>query len=331
MHTILNTICFIALFLSATFTITAQTAAEASTDLQNAEQSDYFYHQDFDWRNLSIPAHEILPGGPPKDGIPSIDAPQFVNTKGLDFLKAEDYVIGIHHDGLSKAYPLRIMSYHEVVNDSIGDLPIIVTYSPLCNSGIVYEAKVAERYFTYGVSGKLYNNNTLLYDRQTNSLWLQLTGEAISGSCQGEQLSILPTEVTTWAEWSKKHPETLVLSTNTGHCRDYEKMAYEDYFMSKDLLFPIRNRNRLIPPKTKIIGVKIDGKIRAYPLFVLPDSKTKIVEEEIEGRMVQIHHNRTSESAYITDSDGNMLPTVSTYWFAWYAFHPETELYGLME
>lgn len=331
MHTFLNTLCLLALFFSTTFTAIAQTSAVAATELQSSDQSDSYYHQDFDWRNLSIPAHEILPGGPPKDGIPSIDAPQFVNGKELNFLKEDDYVIGITNDSISKAYPLRIMSYHEVVNDSIGDLPIIVTYSPLCNSGIAYEATVEERYFTYGVSGKLYNNNTLLYDRQTNSLWLQLTGEAVSGSCQGEQLKMLPTEITTWGEWHKKHPATQVLSTNTGHCRDYEKMAYADYFMSKDLMFPVRNRNRLIPPKTKIIGFEIDGKIKAYPLFTLPDSKTKIIQEEIEGLTIQIHHDRSSESAYVTDVNGKMLPTVSTYWFAWYAFHPETELYGLTE
>lgn len=331
MHTILNTLGLIALFLSTTVAVMAQPSAVPASNLQNAEEDGHYYHQDFDWNNLSIPAHEILPGGPPKDGIPSIDAPQFVSGKKQTFLEGEDYVIGITHDSIAKAYPLRIMSYHEVVNDSIGNLPIIVTYSPLCNSGIAYESKIEARYFTYGVSGKLYNNNTLLYDRQTNSLWLQLTGEAVSGSCQGEKLNMLPTEVTTWAEWSKKHPSTKVLSTNTGHCRNYEKMAYADYFMSKDLMFPVRNRNRLIPPKTKVIGFEIDGKIKAYPLFVLPDSKTKVIQEEIEGTTVQIHNDRSSESAYVTDADGNMLPAVSTYWFAWYAFHPDTELFGLTE
>lgn len=331
MHTFFNTLGFITLFLSTTFAVFAQTSAVPAANFQSKDKGDSYYHQDFDWRNLSIPAHEILPGGPPKDGIPSIDAPQFVRPKEVNFLKDEDYVIGISQDSISKAYPLRILSYHEVVNDSIGEVPIIVTYSPLCNSGIVYEAKVEARYFTYGVSGKLYNNNTLLYDRQTNSLWLQLSGQAVSGSCQGEQLKMMPSEVTTWGEWRKKHPNTEILSTNTGHCRDYEKMAYADYFMSKELMFPVRNRNRLIPPKTKIIGLEIDGKIKAYPLFVLPDSKTKIIQENIDGLTVQIHHDRSTESAHVTDLNGNMLPSVSTYWFAWYAFHPETELYGLTE
>ncbi len=277
--------------------------------------------------NLRIPLEEIRSGGPPRDGIPSIDRPDFTSAGEAGFLRDDDYVLGVVRNGVAKAYPIRIMNYHEIVNDEFHGKPVVVTYCPLCGSGMAFDARVGGKTRTFGVSGLLYNSDVLLYDRQTESLWSQIMMQAVSGKASGTELEMLPTAHLTWKEWKERHPETLVLTTDTGHRRDYTRSPYERYESSPDLMFPVDEESDILSKKEKVIGVEIDGKFKAYPFSELKKAKGT-VSDTFQGVDLKIQYNKKTETARVTDAAGEDIPAVTLYWFAWYAFHPETEVYG---
>ena len=165
----------------------------------------------FDVSRHSVPIEEILPGGPPKDGIPALNRPKFVSTSdGNKFLKKHDRVLAIEYNGVAKAYPIRILNWHEVVNDDFDGKPVVVTWCPLCLSGIVYDPKNEGNKLTFGVSGKIYKSNLLMYDHETGSRWSQMQQRAITGPLSGPVLGMLPAEHSTWEHWRAQHPETLI-------------------------------------------------------------------------------------------------------------------------
>ena len=179
----------------------------------------------FDLSNRLIPLSEIHRGGPPRDGIPALTDPEFVSAQDAHGLHADDRVLGVHRNGVAKAYPLGIMNYHEVVNDLFGNEPIAVTYCPLCFTGIAFRAGEPDgSRRLFGVSGLLYNSDVLLYDQQTESLWSRIAAQAITGPRRGETLETIPAANTTWGVWRAEHPESLVLSRNTQHARNYDRM-----------------------------------------------------------------------------------------------------------
>ena len=153
----------------------------------------------FDLSRVSIPLDEIKDGGSPKDGIPSIDSPHFIPASEATMEKKER-ILGLELNGIAKAYPISILNYHEIVNDQFSDTPVVITYCPLCSSGLAFDAVVEDSRLTFEVSGLLYNSDLLLYDRQTSSLWSQMMSEAVSGSLLGEKLKPLVTANTTWEE-----------------------------------------------------------------------------------------------------------------------------------
>ena len=168
-----------------------------------------------------IPVSEIVRGGPPKDGIRAIDHPQFILPGHLDRRLP---ILGVYHNGIAKAYPLNILDRHEVVNDFFSDAAVVVTYCPLCSSGIAFEAKVYGQYsrrFTFGVSGLLYNSDVLLFDRETESLWSQIMMQGINGPSRGKRLMPVTTIQSTLGEWLEIHPGSIILSEQTGFDRDY--------------------------------------------------------------------------------------------------------------
>lgn len=280
----------------------------------------------FDLSNSSIPPNEIKDGGPPKDGIPAIDNPKFVSSKKSDLADA-DRVLGVKENGIAKAYPINILNFHEIVNDQFGDKPVVVTYCPLCGSGIAFDATVKGEAKTFGVSGLLYNSDVLLYDRETESLWSQLRYEAVSGPLQGEQLEVLPTANTTWKAWKTNNPETLVLSENTGYDRNYALNPYPGYGYSTDIYFPVSQSDDQFHPKEMLIGLEVNGKFKAYPFSELEKSQQPTIKDTFQGKEIRILHNSEAKSAEILDTEGNVLPAVTNFWFAWYAFHPDTEIY----
>lgn len=280
----------------------------------------------FKMNNLRIPYKEIRHGGPPKDGIPSIDHPKFLHSSAADLLKDDDYVLGVEIDGKAKAYPIRILNYHEIVNDWFGDIPVVITYCPLCGSGASFSAQIDGEHYTFGVSGLLYNSDVLLYDRKTESLWSQIMGEAVSGTASGKSLELIPTSHTTWKNWKTDHPNTEVLSTETGYSRDYSTTPYPRYESSDDLMFPVSQTKPLFKNKEKVIGIEIDGKFKAYPFSKLKKLKGDL-NDNFNSLELVVKFDKESQSAQIFNEVGEELPTITLYWFAWYAFHPDTEVY----
>jgi hypothetical protein len=183
----------------------------------------------FDLDGALVSAEEILFGGPPKDGIPAIDKPVFVKASQARSLREDDRVLAITRNRISKAYPIRIMNWHEIVNDQFGDEGIAITYCPLCGSGIAFRADVAGQTLKFGVSGLLYNSGVLLFDRQTRSLWSQILAKAVTGPMKGNNLRAIPITHTSWAVWRKLQPDTFVLTEETGFRRDYTGNPYAGY------------------------------------------------------------------------------------------------------
>ena len=182
-----------------------------------------------DFSQASIDLDEILSGGPPKDGIPSIDSPRFVAVAEPDNLSPTDPVIGLQIAGDARAYPLRILTWHEIVNDTVGGVPVAVTYCPLCNAAIVFDRRVDGQATTFGTTGLLRFSDLVMYDRATESWWQQFSGEAIVGSQTGKSLEILPARLESWENFAARFPEGRVLVPNDPRLRAYGANPYVGY------------------------------------------------------------------------------------------------------
>lgn len=277
----------------------------------------------------NIPLNEIVSGGVAQDGIPSIDAPKFVSTMGAPlFLDDDDLGIVIDMRGVQRFYPYKILVWHEIVNDTIAGQRVLVTFCPLCMSGVVFDPMVGSDRAEFGVSGKLWNSNLMMYDRETNSLWSQVLGEAIVGEATGATLSILSFDILKFGAFKKAFPHGEVLSTDTGHERVYGLNPYGEYYTQKKLLFPISHEDKRLVAKEIILGIVIDDKSKAY----YPPAVKK------KGRVTDIFASTTIVAQYdkelevvrlFEEIDGTLerLNPITTFWFTWAAVHPETELY----
>lgn len=281
----------------------------------------------FDLTNSLIPEDQILQGGPPRDGIPSIDKPKFVNAGDAGFLKPKDRVIGIHINGEPRAYPINILNWHEIVNDTIQGRAVSVTYCPLCGTGIVYEGSVNGRSIKLGVSGLLYNSDVLLYDRETETLWSQILSKGVNGPLAGEKLTMINSSQTSWGKWLKQHPNTKVLSTDTGFNKDYSRSPYGDYDQNTDTYFPVSAKSRKYHPKERVMGVTINGKHKAYPFAELAKLGVTALKDQFEGQQLSIEIDVPNRDGQIKDVNGKPLELVNGFWFAWYAFHPDTAVF----
>lgn len=281
----------------------------------------------FDLTNSLIPADQILQGGPPRDGIPSIDKPKFVSAASANFMKPKDRVIGITIQGESRAYPINILNWHEIVNDTIKGQPVSVTYCPLCGTGIVYEGKVNGRSLKLGVSGLLYNSDVLLYDRETETLWSQILSKGINGPLSGQKLTMISSSQTSWEKWLKQQPNTKVLSTDTGFGRDYTRSPYGNYDQSTATYFPVTAESRQYHPKERVMGITINGKHKAYPFAELAKLGTTTLQDTFQGQQLRIEIDVPNRDGKIIGADGKPLDLVNGFWFAWYAFHPDTAIF----
>ena len=283
----------------------------------------------FDLNDASVPAREIRSGGPPRDAIPALNAPKFVDANDVRFLNEDDRVIGIVINAQARAYPIKILNWHEIVNDKIDGQHFVVTFCPLCGTGMVFASNIQGKALTFGVSGLLYNSDVLLFDRNTGSLWSQIKAEAISGDLRGARLEQLPALHTTWSDWLRRNPDTRVLSTETGYRRDYDQSPYRGYERTRRLYFQVAND---APDdyhrKALVLGVELDGVYKAYPFKELAAGGRSTFDDLIKDQSVTIHWDQAAQSAYATtDAENKVLPTVVAYWFAWYAFHPETVVF----
>jgi len=281
----------------------------------------------FDLDRATIPVEEILPGGPPRDGIPSIDAPIFESVEQADtYVRDEDLVLSLVRNGESRAYPTRILNYHEIVNDEVGGDPVLISYCPLCGTGMVFDRTIDGRILEFGVSGLLYQSDVLMYDRQTESLWSQLGRQAVSGEFAGRSLTLVPSQMMRWGAWRQKHPSGRVLSRRTGHRRDYGQTPYPRYEQSPDPVFPVERHRDDLPAKEWIYGVVVNGTAKAYIADALPDRST--IADTVGARRILLRHEKASLALRVTDQgSGEEIPHTRAYWFAWQAFHPETELF----
>ena len=274
----------------------------------------------------AIPLTDIVSGGPPKDGIPAILHPQFVPADTVDFLSQEDRVLGVKGQTETKAYPINILNWHEIVNDRLDDMPIMITYCPLCGSGMGFRRTVGEHIYTFGVSGLLYQSDILMYDHQTESLWSQISRTAITGTSMGKTLEPIFLEHTTWKAWHHDHPKSLVLSPDTGYSRDYRHDPYQAYAKSDRLMFPTPAQQAQFHPKEWVLGIEVHGTYKAYPFSRMPAHPTAI-RDVMKGEDLIVCWYPRRNTAKVVDGKGIPLPSLMAYWFAWYGFHPDTEIF----
>lgn len=297
-------------------------AGSATAQLRGLAASAY---NGFDVSNASVPVQAIERGGPPKDGIPAIDKPKFVSA-GDARLRDDDRVLGVAWQGTARAYPVRILNWHEVVNDRVGDHGIVVTYCPLCGTGMAFEALIDTTAATFGVSGLLYNSDVLLYDRATQSLWSQILKTAVSGPLKGRRLQSVPLAHTSWADWRSRHPQTQVLSTDTGFTRDYQRDPYAGYESVPRLMFDVQHRDDRVPLKEWVLGIEVGGTHKAYPFSALArrvNNKGDLLDT-VNGQQLRIRYQAKHRSAEAFDEHGKPWPGTTAYWFAWVAFYPQT-------
>ncbi len=280
----------------------------------------------FDLTRHSVPLDQFVDGGPGKDGIPAILTPKFVPATDAAFLHDDDRVLGLTAGTEAKAYPVKILNWHEIVNDTIGGKAVVVTYCPLCGTGMAFEAEVQGKRHTFGVSGLLYQSDLLMYDHQTESLWSQVGMHAVSGSLTGEKLTPMSLEHTIWRDWRTAHPSTGVLSTRTGSFRNYDRDPYEGYRDSAELFFDTTHVDSRYHPKEWVVGIDIQGVTKAYPFTELKKVSSPVTDQ-VNGQRVTVRFNATTRSASVIDEPGQQIPSVTAFWFAWYAFHPDTQVF----
>jgi hypothetical protein len=285
----------------------------------------------FDLAGSLIPENEIHRGGPAKDGIPSIDEPKFVSAKKAN-IEDKQRVLGVYFDGVAKAYPINILNWHEIVNDSINGTPFVVTFCPLCGTGLVFDAHVNGERLEFGVSGLLYNSDVLLFDRQSDSLWSQIESKSVVGKFKGQALTLLNSRHTSWADWQKRYPDTLVLSQDTGFSRNYNRDPYSSYYTMDSTYFPVSHKApKKWHPKERVLGLNIGNQSKAWPFIELEkafkDTQEGVLAATLNQTKVFIHWDAHARNAYVLDEEGNEIPSIQAFWFAWFTFHPDTSIF----
>lgn len=327
----------------------------------------FFGREWTDPAKMKIRLEEATWGGVSVDGIPSLDNPDLIAAGDADYMLDDDLVFGVEINGDARAYPLRIMGWHEMFNEVIGGVPVALAYCTLCGSGILFETQVEGRDepLVFGSSGLLYRSNKLMFDRQTDSLWNQFTGEPVVGPLvnSGIVLKIRPVVITSWAQWRASHPKTRILSLDTGYRRDYGSgVVYAAYIASPDLMFPTAVDETKLRKKDYVFGIRNVSAAKAWPLqafvggsvindavglrdvVLMGDAKTRTVRAyDRGGRIFEATGETNSirgpgglwsvEEETLVGPDGTRLARVPghiAYWFAWDSYlGVRSELYEL--
>jgi len=316
-----------------------------------------FFKPPFGTRDqMKIRLEEIAWGGALVDSIPSLDRPQMINAKEAGYLLDTDLVFGVEINGEARAYPLRIMGWHEMLNDEIAGVPVALAYCTLCGAGILFETRLEgeENPLVFGSSGLLYRSNKLMFDRKTNTLWNQFTGQPVIGPLAGSdsRLKIRSLVTTSWADWKANHPETQVLSLQTGYIRNYDSgFVYWEYFASPELMFPAFVRDEsVLKRKDFVFGIRDVGSAKAWPVEAFHNnrlindavgSKGVVLIGDADTRTVRAYERKNNEvfkplsdgrlqtkdddwqvtEAFLVSHDGSRkrprLPGHLSYWFAW--------------
>ncbi len=299
------------------------------------------YH--FDLSTSHIPREWIVASGMPRDGLPALTHPAAITPADVDsinrqergkFLVPGDRVIGVWLGGQARAYPLNILNWHEVVNDTLGGRPIAVTYSPLCDAVVVFDRRVGDETVSFGVSGLLYNSNLLMYDRRPGgngeSLWSQLLCCAVTGPAAAARvrLRVIPAALVCWDDWRRRHPETTVLARPTSDATRYERSPYGSYFGSDLIRFPVNPMppEGVWPLKTRVVVVRVGSVRRTFPLPLIAEraGSAGAWRTTVRGATVRFTYRETPETVYVEVMGGDEESEILyAFWFAWYSMYPE--------
>lgn len=281
-----------------------------------------------DYEGAKISPAKLLRGCPNKDCIPSIDEPEFSSVDEADiWLNDDDMIFGVNYKGVVRAYPQRILNWHEIVNDEIVGDPIAITFCPLCGASTAFIRKVDGVESDFGVSGYLYHSNLIMYDRKYGNLWQQMTHEAIIGQAarDDEFLEWINVSNTTWGEWKSAYPETEVLKKPLGGKRDYDRYPYGSYEENSEVRFGATHTDKRLHPKDIVYGVRIGEVSKAYT-----EVKVDLVGtlEDVVGGAEVVVTRKTDGSIIIKNkATGEEFLTQRAFWFAWVMFNPNTLLY----
>ena len=240
-----------------------------------------------DWSRHSVPLSEITSGGPPRDGIPPIDRPQFVNPTEAVWLKGREPVIVLSLGSEHRAYPLQILIWHEIVNDQVGDTPLTVTFCPLCNTALAFDRRVEGRVLDFGTTGNLRKSDLVMWDRQTESWWQQATGAAIVGAMTGKLLNMLPVSIASFDSFRSTYPEGRVLSRETGFTKPYGENPYVGYDeVGKPPFLFVGQTDGRLPPKERVVTVRVGAEEVAYPYPLL--RMRRVVTDTVGGTQIVV-------------------------------------------
>ncbi len=271
---------------------------------------------DTDFSKHIVPYDEILSGGPGRDGIPAIIEPKFVSVDQADeWLEPKEPVIQVAVDDEVRAYPIQILMWHEIVNDTIGDLPVAVTFCPLCNTGVAFERRIEGQTLTFGTTGRLRFSNLIMYDRQTETWWQQATGEAIVGAYVGRELAFVPATMVGWADFKTTYPEAAVLSRQTGFARSYGDNPYAGYddVNNTPFLYDGPSTPGQLSPMARVFTVEINDEAVAYPYAALQTQK--VVNDTVGGEPIVLFWQAGTASALDAGqvAEGKDVGTVAAF------------------
>jgi hypothetical protein len=320
----------------------------------------------YDGAPTRIRLEEVVWGGVRFDGIPALERPPHVPAAEARYLDDGERVFGVSAGGVHRAYPLRILSWHEMVNDRLGGEPIVLSFCTLCDSGVVYSARTSGGgAHVFGTSGLLYRSNKLMFDRATRTLWTNIGGEAVLGelAAGGARLELLAVVRTTWGEWRRRHPDSTVLRLDPEVARrsgfDYRPGAADR--ARRGVSFPVWQKSRALPPRSEVLGLRRGEAAKAYPLDAV--LRAEVVNDGFAGAgvvlagdaggAVRVYERgdlvfapgpdldtlvdasgrvwRVAEDALLPPDDSRplaRLPAHASFWFAWYGFFPRTEIYA---
>ncbi len=343
-----------------------QISPERPTDTSTEKASEGDFNVTESGERYRVNPDKLVQGCPGMDCIPSIDDPQFISAEeASSWLKDDDLVLAVEINNQTKAYPFKILTLHEIVNDELAGEPIAATYCPLCRSGFVFSRELGDRTLELGVSGKLYNANLVMYDRNTETYWSQIGGEAIVGPLVPQSLDIITSTITEWGKWTDAHPGTQVLSRETGiyDPSSYDRNPYSGYEDSSRVGFGTGSTDDRLHPKALVYGVSLDGESKAFPEEKI--EKENAINDAVGGHPVLMVENQDTggieifsrdinggtlefkvENGKLLDSNGNQwsfdgealegenkgsklerIASHGIYWFAWSEFHPKTGVY----
>lgn len=268
-----------------------------------------------DFSKSLVDLSEIQSGGPPKDGIPAIDNPRFDSPdEAAAWIDGREPVIVVTANGETKAYPMQVLTWHEIVNDEVGELPVSVTFCPLCNATIVFDRRLDGQVLDFGTTGKLRLSDLVMYDRQTESWWQQISGQAIVGEMSGKILNRVPATIVAFEDFKRAYPAAPVLSRRTGHTRAYGSNPYRGYDRVDDQPFLFNHPvDKRLPPMERVLNVSIDSTHRLYPFSLLKSEP--VINDTVAGVPVVVFSRRGTLSVLDkgTIRNSRTVPSAAVY------------------